>query len=184
MISTGFGKPLVEDHEFIDVRILWRRGALATHGVSVVEHGRDFRVTWTPCNYGGWRPWFVCPDCGQRVALLYVPGLVCRKCAGLAYRTQREDARMRAWTRVERLREGLEALGIDPEHPSPRPPRGMRSKRYARVLKRFSDARQRTRSAIKALHAAHAKWEARARSGAAGEAMIRRGAGIRAVRRQ
>jgi hypothetical protein len=31
------------------------------------------RLTWTPCNYGGRRPWFLCPavGCGRRIAVLY-----------------------------------------------------------------------------------------------------------------
>ena len=33
-------------------------------------------LVWTACNFGGERPWFVCPGaaCGQRVAVLYGPG--------------------------------------------------------------------------------------------------------------
>ena len=39
-------------------------------------------LEWTACNFGGERPWFVCPGagCGRRVALLYGPGryFLCR----------------------------------------------------------------------------------------------------------
>ena len=28
-------------------------------------------VTWTPCNYGGNRRWFLCPGCNRRVAVIY-----------------------------------------------------------------------------------------------------------------
>jgi hypothetical protein len=30
-------------------------------------------LDWTACNFGGERPWFICPgaDCGRRVAILY-----------------------------------------------------------------------------------------------------------------
>src|SRR5215207_1253411 len=49
-------------------------------------------LTWTPCNYGGSRPWFVCPGkgCGRRVAILYGPinPLLCRVCLGLTYASQ------------------------------------------------------------------------------------------------
>jgi hypothetical protein len=33
-------------------------------------------LTWTACNFGGERPWFVCPGagCGRRMAVLYGPG--------------------------------------------------------------------------------------------------------------
>src|SRR5215831_7092426 len=34
-------------------------------------------IDWTPCNYGGSRPWFRCPvlGCGRRVAILYGGGI-------------------------------------------------------------------------------------------------------------
>src|SRR5262245_28064152 len=42
----------------------------------------------TACNYGNWRPWFICPGagCGRRVAILYGGAAVfaCRKCHRLA----------------------------------------------------------------------------------------------------
>ena len=33
-------------------------------------------LDWTACNYGGERPWFICPGagCNSRVAILYGPG--------------------------------------------------------------------------------------------------------------
>ena len=44
-------------------------------------------LEWTPCNFGGERPWFVCPGagCGRRVAILYGWGkyFLCRHCYDL-----------------------------------------------------------------------------------------------------
>jgi hypothetical protein len=52
-------------------------------------------LVWTPCNFGGERPWFICPraGCGRRVAVLYGPGryFLCRHCHDLGYQSQRED---------------------------------------------------------------------------------------------
>jgi hypothetical protein len=31
-------------------------------------------LTWTPCHYGGQRPWWRCPGCDRRVAVLYGAG--------------------------------------------------------------------------------------------------------------
>ncbi len=46
-------------------------------------------VELTPCNYGGSRPWFLCPatGCGRRSRFLHEAGryYVCRTCAGLTY---------------------------------------------------------------------------------------------------
>lgn len=41
--------------------------------------------------HGGKRPWFACPNCQQRVGILYhLPAhpFLCRRCYGLAYPTQ------------------------------------------------------------------------------------------------
>ena len=46
-------------------------------------------LTWTVCNFGGERPWFVCSGAGcvRRVAVLYGPGkhFLCRHCYDLTY---------------------------------------------------------------------------------------------------
>ena len=58
-------------------------------------------LSWTPCNYGGKRPWFSCPGCGRRVAKLYLERryFLCRHCSNLAYSSQREDKQMREFSR-------------------------------------------------------------------------------------
>jgi hypothetical protein len=45
----------------------------------------------TRCTLGGSRPWFVCPGCGTRRAVLFCIGGVfrCRVCHDLAYRSTR-----------------------------------------------------------------------------------------------
>lgn len=70
------------------------------------------RVITTPCNMGGERPWFCCPNvgCGRRVALLYygVSGIfACRTCHGLAFATQREDEVDRARRKADCIRSRL-----------------------------------------------------------------------------
>ncbi|RJR23629.1 hypothetical protein C4578_04110 [Candidatus Microgenomates bacterium] len=44
-------------------------------------------LTWTDCNYGGRRPWFICPGCGQRKGKLFLKNeqFLCRKCHDLTY---------------------------------------------------------------------------------------------------
>jgi hypothetical protein len=48
--------------------------------------------SWTRPQFGGRRPWFLCPLCIRRVALLYLRGerWSCRKCCNLAYRSELE----------------------------------------------------------------------------------------------
>jgi hypothetical protein len=46
----------------------------------------------TPCNFGGYRLWFRCPGCNQRVAIIYAAGKYfrCRHCYGLTYASSQE----------------------------------------------------------------------------------------------
>ena len=53
-------------------------------------------LSWTTCNYGGRRPWFICRNCGRRVAVIYGAGkyFACRHCYDLTYRScQKSDSR-------------------------------------------------------------------------------------------
>lgn len=68
----------------------------AINGTPVTQHLPILR---TPCNFGGDRPWFGCPACCQRVAVLFLhsSGFYCRKCASVAYSSQSDDPCGRAW---------------------------------------------------------------------------------------
>jgi hypothetical protein len=61
----------------------------------------------TPCNYGGRRVWFICPQCGRRVAILYGTPFACRHCHQLDYRSQRETGSDRAVRRALAIRRRL-----------------------------------------------------------------------------
>jgi hypothetical protein len=53
-------------------------------------------LSWTSCNFGGRRPWFICGNCGRRVAVLYGAGkyFACRHCYDLTYTScQESDSR-------------------------------------------------------------------------------------------
>ena len=69
-----------------------RSRVLAPGEKRIVELVANLRLTWTPCNYGGSRPWFVCPGegCRRRVAIVYGPDSppLCRLCRGLSYASQ------------------------------------------------------------------------------------------------
>ena len=53
----------------------------------------------SPCNYGGTRPWFICPIRGERVAVLFLRAgrFACRHCQRIAYSSQSDDACGRTW---------------------------------------------------------------------------------------
>lgn len=70
-----------------------------------------FRLSWTPCTFGGYRPWFLCPagGCCNRVAILYGVGgiFACRRCYRLSYPSQLEGTADRALRRADAIRERL-----------------------------------------------------------------------------
>ncbi len=94
-------------------------------------------LEWTPCNFGGERPWFLCPGagCGRRVAVLYGPGryFLCRHCYDLRYESQREDKANRALRRAQRIRERLGGSANMTE-PFPERPKGMHHDTYMRLF--------------------------------------------------
>lgn len=87
-------------------------------------------LTWTMPNYGGRRPWFICPGCGRRCAVLYGDGFFrCRHCWGLPYKCQGENR----IDRMLRKKRKLQALLGGVEHwvqTVPSKPMGMHWKTY------------------------------------------------------
>ena len=65
-------------------------------------------LSWTACHYGGERPWFLCPRCGRRVAVLWGgEHYLCRHCHNIAYNSQRNDRHGRLLMRMRRIKKRL-----------------------------------------------------------------------------
>jgi hypothetical protein len=104
-------------------------------------------LEWTPCNFGGERPWFVCPGvvngvaCGRRMAKLYGPGkyFLCRHCCDLRYESQREDKKDRALRRAQKIRQRLGGSANITE-PIPERPKGMHHDSYMRLFWEYDEA--------------------------------------------
>jgi hypothetical protein len=93
-------------------------------------------LTWTACNFGGERPWFICPGagCGRRVAVLYGPGryFLCRHCYDLTYQSQRDNKMYRSLHRAQNIRERLGGSANMME-PFPEKPKAMHWRTYERL---------------------------------------------------
>lgn len=137
----------------VGARISWTWGKGQSLTGEVVPNGLDFRfkvrsgggpwrpvsvlvgIEWTRCNYGGSRPWFLCPRCGRRVALLYLlsHGLGCRTCARLAYESQYEAPAWRLLNRAMRAQATFDRMFSEGR------PKGMHWKTYSRKLSRLRE---------------------------------------------
>jgi hypothetical protein len=145
--SARRNQGVVESVPFMDVLSLRRRNGrhLLGEGLRIRckdldgGHAEQFvPITWTPCHFGGSRPWFICPACGWPRVRLYRESrgrYFCRECLRLVYRSQREDRSGRQLLRAFRVAER-----IDPEDTYgagfgrvPPKPKGMHWRTYYRL---------------------------------------------------
>lgn len=112
---------------------------LTRHGQSE-QLDYQVRITWTPCHLGGERPWFLCPCCGRRVAILYLNRVfACRHCQRLNYASQQAGKRDLACDQSWKLRRALGCdlgfLDLPAEFVSR--PKGMHRHTFARKISRL-----------------------------------------------
>ena len=99
-------------------------------------------IDWTPCHYGGKRPWFLCParGCGRRVAVLYGGRIfACRQCHDLAYECQHEPPHGRALQRAQKIRRRLGGSSNMSEE-FPDKPKGMHWRTYESLCRQYETA--------------------------------------------
>lgn len=103
----------------------WHRDGERTGAINVHIHGTDaltlcyavnvdgqqadatqlIGLTHTPCPYGNTRPWFQCPHCNRRCAVLFYRWrrFACRHCQRVSYASQSEDALDRLWRKQGKI---------------------------------------------------------------------------------
>lgn len=94
----------------------------------------------TECHYGGERPWFLCPECVSRVAIIYLgeKGFACRSCNELTYESQTLSPMNRLIRKAQKFREGLGGSGNLFE-PFPEKPPGMHWRTYHEYFKQATE---------------------------------------------
>jgi hypothetical protein len=83
-----------------------------SYGEDWTDVKQQAAIAWTPCRFGGERPWFICSvyangtACGRQVAKLYDAGqlFACRHCYRLAYGSQQESAHNRGLWKAQKIR--------------------------------------------------------------------------------
>jgi hypothetical protein len=149
---------LLHRHGYLDGRphwVTWSRGeqqagslllAMQPEGVVLTYRyrvgGGDWEsmrqvvtLDWTPCHYGGEQPWFRCPGCQRRVAVLCGDDrlFLCRHCYRLPYTSQYE-------TRLDRLYRKLRKLRDRVGEQYARKPKGMHWRTWERLRDQALDA--------------------------------------------
>lgn len=136
-----------EETPRVDIRALTRRGLIHGAARQLYFEGEPAPVfvTRTPCGFGGSRPWFICPQCGKRVAVLFrtKAGVGCRECSGLYYETQKVSGSMKSLVRLRRMRSALGATSLSVLDPYPPKPRGMWWRTYLKRWRKYQEAERR-----------------------------------------
>jgi hypothetical protein len=108
-------------------------------------------IAWTPCRFGGERPWFMCSVssnrvyCGRRVIKLYGAGrlFACRHCYQLAYTSQQESAHQRGLWKAQKIRMRLGG-SASPMDEFPDKLKGMHWRTYDRLCRIHDAAEERS----------------------------------------
>ena len=100
----------------------------------------EILFTWTPCNFGGYREWFLCPGCNRRVAVVYGGKYYrCRHCHNLTYSCQQESKPDRLLRKAQNIRERL-GVSRNITIPILFKPKNMHQKTFDRLRKKADDA--------------------------------------------
>lgn len=94
-------------------------------------------IAHTACAFGGSRPWFVCPYCSRRVAVVVVDGahVACRHCLKLTYASCNEDRIDRSWSKRDKYKAKLGGdTGLHLK------PKGMHHRTWQRLRHRYYQA--------------------------------------------
>ncbi|MEO6927046.1 MAG: hypothetical protein ABI129_10310 [Rhodanobacter sp.] len=100
----------------------------------------------TACQYGGSRPWFTCPRCAARVAVVYMARGMwgCRQCLRVRYQSQSDDPIQRTWRRTRKIEARL-AGGEDRPHGKPA---GMRWATFDRLQDKLAAMEEKRNHAL------------------------------------
>ena len=116
--------------------------SMTSWGNMIIVHTKPeqcITLTSTSCHYGGQRPWFLCPVCNRRVAILYQVSehLSCSHCSDISYYSRNESQLDRLLRKKNKLRKQLtvdDGWGLD----FFRRAKGMHRKTYDRLLDEFA----------------------------------------------
>lgn len=103
--ATEEGYSIKLSFECVGIGLVRWRVVLAITGQDTVERDGLIRCEYVPCNYGGKRLYFLCPESGKRCRTLYLDrqGFVSMQAAGLSYRSQSLNEKGRLKRRLRKI---------------------------------------------------------------------------------
>lgn len=93
------------------------------------------KLTTTPCQYGGFRYWFLCEQCDKRVGVIYERNKVfcCRHCIGLGYKSQRLQSHQRQAEKLMKLYKKMGWQGLENLHKQGIKPKYMKMQNFEKI---------------------------------------------------
>lgn len=134
--SSIGSRRLVENTPSLDVRDF---PGLKDGGYLGTLQGQVIGVHLMPQPFGGVRPYFVCPGCGDHFVRLYLRANTyrCRRCLGLSYASQKERDGILALYEARRCRRRVNPrVSSDLSRPFPPRPRYMHHATYEELRRR------------------------------------------------
>ena len=90
-------------------------------------------TTTTPCHFGGYRHWFICPSCSRRVGVLYFGDEpACNRCMRISYASQLSQPIEHTLARLDKVHQRLR--WHDALKATPPKPKGMHQRTYQQLL--------------------------------------------------
>lgn len=135
----------------------WFRRDIILEGMDQVSFTSKFQgdsknhtlsLAWTDCNFGGKRPWFLCPNCGDRVEKLYSPHgemkYLCRNCWDLTYKRCNISGDQKAIIghKLENIREHLREKSKEEDYETGfylRKPKDMHYETHLEIWKEYKE---------------------------------------------
>jgi len=159
------GKPTTGSMAALDIRKMPVQPSALAFQFDCHGRGYTIPIVRTPCYFGGQRPWWLCPQCGERVAVVYLGKKIgCRTCLDLAYQSDRTAKSSKPFARVNKVRAKLGWAG-GVASPMGGKPKGMHWATYARLttehVKRGMDTLRISEAVYQRIHAQLAKIKMR-----------------------
>jgi hypothetical protein len=137
---TRNGEPVASINVEMERHSVILRYRNRSYGEDWTDVEQRVAIAWTPCRFGGERPWFICSVyangtfCRRQVTKLYDASrlFACRHCYRLAYKTQQESAHERGLWKAQKIRMRLGGSANMLDH-FPEKPKGMHWRTYERL---------------------------------------------------